>query len=132
MERIQKQITVVQEDLDDLNHVNNVRYLEWIQDIAKEHWQNYAPKAIQRENIWVVKKHIIDYKSSAVLGDAINIATYIAKSEGAISTRIVEMKNVKTDKLIVHSETQWCLLNPDTFRPKRISEVVKNVFIEKH
>ena len=25
-------------DLDELNHVNNIRYVEWVQNIAKAHW----------------------------------------------------------------------------------------------
>lgn len=30
---------VVPNDLDDLNHVNNIRYVEWIQEISKRHWK---------------------------------------------------------------------------------------------
>ena len=30
--------TVISDDLDDLLHVNNVRYVQWVQDIAKAHW----------------------------------------------------------------------------------------------
>ena len=33
---------VVPNDLDDLNHVNNIRYVEWIQEISKRHWNLYA------------------------------------------------------------------------------------------
>ena len=29
---------VNKEHLDDLNHVNNVQYLYWAQEIAKTHW----------------------------------------------------------------------------------------------
>ena len=45
----QKSIRVSAQDLDDLQHVNNVRYLEWIQDISKEHWQLKAPVELQKE-----------------------------------------------------------------------------------
>jgi len=38
MPQYEKTLTVVTEDLDELAHVNNVRYLDWIQDISKEHW----------------------------------------------------------------------------------------------
>jgi acyl-CoA thioester hydrolase len=32
------QIKVTQADLDELRHVNNVRYLQWVQDVAEAHW----------------------------------------------------------------------------------------------
>lgn len=128
MERFEKGITVVQEDLDDLEHVNNVRYVQWIQDISKEHWQSAAPNELQAGIIWVVKNHNIEYVSSAVLGDAILIKTFIAETKGAISVRCVEMYNDKTNQLLVRSLTEWCLLNALTLKPIRISEAIKKVF----
>jgi acyl-CoA thioester hydrolase len=128
MERFAKGITVVQEDLDDLEHVNNVRYVQWIQDISKEHWQSAAPNELQAGIIWVVKNHNIEYVSSAVLGDAILIKTFIAETKGAISVRCVEMYNDKTNQLLVRSLTEWCLLNALTLKPIRISEAIKKVF----
>ena len=123
-----KTILVVEDDLDDLDHVNNVRYVQWIQDISKEHWQLKVPKNLQQGKIWVVLNHTINYKSSAILDDAILIKTHIAATKGAISTRIVEMFNEKTKELIVYSETKWCLLNKETLRPTRISEEIQDVF----
>tara|TARA_B100000767_G_C19764295_1_gene536698 strand:- start:1551 stop:1664 length:114 start_codon:yes stop_codon:yes gene_type:complete len=34
---LEKEITVSKNDLDDLNHVNNVVYINWVQAIAKNH-----------------------------------------------------------------------------------------------
>ena len=48
-------------EIDAQNHVNNVAYLQWIQDIAVAHWQT-AATAEQLENYtWVVIRHEIDY-----------------------------------------------------------------------
>lgn len=123
-----KQIEVTLEDLDDLNHVNNVRYVQWIQDISKEHWKKRAPIEIQEQVIWVVLKHTIEYKSPAFLKDPIHISTYIEKSKGAISTRIVEMFHEITNTLLVRSSTEWCLLNKETKKPMRISEDIQQLF----
>ncbi len=132
MESFEKTIQVSEDDLDDLDHVNNVRYVQWMQDIAKEHWQTKAPKEMQDGVVWVVLKHVINYKSAAKLNDTIKIRTYIAKTSGATSIRVVEMFNTKTHQLLVRSETEWCLLDPKTKRPLRISEEIKNVFIKNH
>ena len=29
---------VLKEEIDELNHVNNIVYLQWIQDVAYKHW----------------------------------------------------------------------------------------------
>lgn len=128
MEAFEKTLVVQPNDLDDLKHVNNVRYVQWIQDISKEHWKYLTTKDIQERFIWVVLNHNITYKSAAGLGDHILLKTYIENSKGAISTRVVEMYNKTTNVLLVHSKTTWCLLNPETHKPIRISEEIRSIF----
>ncbi|WP_297793458.1 thioesterase family protein [uncultured Eudoraea sp.] len=128
MKAFEKKISVQADDLDDLNHVNNVRYVQWIQDISKEHWQHLTSKELQERFIWVVLNHNITYKNAAGLGDIILLRTYIDNSKGAISVRAVEMYNAKTNALLVHSKTTWCLLNPETLKPIRISEEIRSIF----
>ena len=120
--------SVVSEDLDELMHVNNVRYVQWVQEIAKAHWQSVTPPTQQQENVWVLLSHQIDYKSSAVLHDEIHLKTYVTRTEGVTSTRIVEMYHKDTEKLIVKSETNWCLLDGNSKKPKRITPEIVNVF----
>ncbi len=84
-------VQVEQSDLDDLNHVNNVRYLQWVQDIAKAHWLSKATDDMLKRYFWVVIRHVIEYKSAAVLHDFINIKTFVEDSSGVTSTRVVEM-----------------------------------------
>lgn len=128
MELYKKTITVKEDDLDELDHVNNVRYVQWIQDISKEHWLAVAPEEMRNGIIWVVMTHNITYKYAAKLGDAINIQTHIATSRGATSVRVVEMYDGQTDRLLLRSSTEWCLLNASTLKPIRISEEIKQVF----
>ncbi len=131
METFEKIITVSINDLDDLNHVNNVRYVQWIQDIAKEHWQTYATKKMQESVVWVVMNHNITYKSAAILNDKIKIHTHIKDNNGPTCIRVVEIHNTKTNKLLLYSETKWCLLNAKNFRPIRISKEIEQLFRSK-
>ncbi|GGI57873.1 acyl-CoA thioesterase [Winogradskyella haliclonae] len=62
MQIFQKEIIVAQTDLDQLNHVNNVRYVQWVQDIAEAHWLKNASKEILDNYYWFLVKHTIDYK----------------------------------------------------------------------
>ncbi|MCF8714119.1 acyl-CoA thioesterase [Joostella atrarenae] len=121
-------ITVKEDDLDDLFHVNNVRYIQWVQDVAKNHWLTEATEEMLENYIWMVLTHYIEYKGQAFLGDELLLKTYIKKAAGVTSTRIVEIYNNKTDKLLLHSKTEWCLINKENKRPIRLTEDLKNMF----
>ncbi|TCK68966.1 acyl-CoA thioester hydrolase [Winogradskyella wandonensis] len=126
MQIFTKEITVSKEDLDQLNHVNNVRYVQWVQNIAESHWLQNASKEILENYYWVLVKHTIDYKGQAFLDDKIMIKTYVISSEGVTSTRKVEM--FTNEKLIIRSETKWCLIDAKSHRPTRIIKEISGLF----
>ena len=103
--------TVMEEDLDDLNHVNNVIYVQWIQDIAKEHWEVRATDKLKKKFIWVVIRHEIDYKKQAFLGDEILIETYVGETTFVTSERFVNIKNATSGEILVAAKSMWCLLD---------------------
>lgn len=118
--------TVSESDLDALNHVNNVQYVQWVQDIAEKHWLTRASETILKDHFWVMLSHHIQYKQPALLDDVITIKTYVVKSEGVTSTRMVEF--IKGNTLLAKSETQWCFMSKTTLKPTRITEAVKKLF----
>lgn len=129
MQRHQQIIQVSEEDLDELEHVNNIRYIEWIQTISREHWLLVTENRHKNELLWVVRKHDITYYSSAKLKDELSITTFIEGFKGPISTRIVEIKNNNTGDLVVKSITDWCLIDSGNMKPKRIPESLVNLFL---
>ena len=128
MQVYEKTLTVQSEDLDELNHVNNIRYIEWVQQISKEHWEKVTSSQLRSTLIWVVRKHEVNYFKSAVLDDQLTLKTHIAQNKGPISTRIVEVWNNKTHTLLVKASTDWCLLDASSFRPKRVPEHIASLF----
>ena len=128
MDIFESEIVVTQSDLDELNHVNNIRYVEWVQDIAKKHWLKNATSNILEDFFWVMTNHCIAYKNEAFLGDQLMLKTYIKTNEIAISTRIVEITNKHSNVLIAKSETKWCLLSTKSKRPVRITEEITHLF----
>ncbi|MBC8304175.1 MAG: acyl-CoA thioesterase, partial [Pelagibacterales bacterium] len=97
MKALEKEITVSKNDLDDLNHVNNVVYIQWIQAIAKKHWKSLVSNEIIKNYYWVLLEHQIKYLYPALLDDKIRIKTYIKKTEEIKSSRIVEIYNKDTN-----------------------------------
>ena len=128
MKVLEKKILVSKNDLDDLNHVNNVVYIQWIQKIAKEHWEKLASNEILDNYYWVLLEHQIKYLYPALLDDKIRIKTYIDSTEEIKSSRIVEIYNNDTNRLLVNSRTIWCLINSKTNKPIRIPDEIRQVF----
>lgn len=122
-----KTIKVVQDDLDELSHVNNVRYVQWIQDIAKAHWFHSIEGKVTNTYIWVVASHFIEYKRSAVLNDKISMETYVEKFSKSMSHRVVEIRNAENQKLYVRALTKWCLVDIKTMKPMKIPDEILNL-----
>ncbi|WP_111309817.1 acyl-CoA thioesterase [Confluentibacter sediminis] len=128
MQIFESKLTVNESHIDDLSHVNNVHYVQWVQDIAKLHWESNATQTILDKYFWVLITHFIEYKNSALLNDNIKVKTYIKKYEGAACYRIVEISNAHTNKLLAKSETKWCLMDGETKRPTRITQEISDLF----
>ena len=128
MQIFEKLITATKDDLDELNHVNNVRYVQWVNDIAKEHWLQEATPKMLENYIWVVLKHCIEYKNPAFLNEIIKLRTYVSFSEGVTSTRVVEFYNNNNNKLLAKSEINFCLINAQNSRPIRIPQDISQLF----
>ncbi len=123
----QKELTVVASDLDDLHHVNNVRYLDWVQQISKEHWLLLTKEVWEQQYFWVVKRHQITYHQPALLGETLQVSTYVPEASGATSKRKVEIRKQK-DVLVAECQTDWVLLDRRSGRPVRIPQQMQEVF----
>jgi len=127
-EIFEKSVTVRSSDLDDLKHVNNVQYVQWIQDVAKEHWETRASDEILNTYFWVVIRHEIDYKQQGLLGDELLIQTFVGDHTHVTSQRLVNILNKKTKKVLVQAKSTWCLMDYKTKKPVKISEEMFRVF----
>ncbi len=114
------------QDIDELNHVNNVVYLQWVQDISGMHWNSLASKEINEKYVWVALRHEIDYLNQAYVNDTITIYTWIDETAGVKSIRIVHI--YCNDKLLTKSKTTWCLLDAETLKPKRVGQDILELF----
>ncbi len=121
-------IIINQNDIDENNHVNNISYLKWVQDVAMAHWNFVAPKTIKAELLWVVSRHEIDYLKSAYITDSLISKTWVVEPQGAKSDRYVEIINSHTNDVIAKIKTTWYLLDAHTKKPKRIDASITQLF----
>lgn len=125
----EKTLVVEKKHLDKQQHVNNVQYVQWVQEVAEDHWESKATEEQKQDYIWVVVRHEIDYKKEAFLGDEVLLHTYVSDTTHVTSLRHVIIKNAKTGKLLAQAKTTWCLLDAKTKRPVKISEELKKIFL---
>ncbi len=110
------------EEIDNLNHVNNVVYLQWVNDVAWLHWNILTNDELNKKYFWVTLRHEIDYLQAAVLGDTITVYTWVGESAGVKSIRYVHIYS--GEKLLVKAKTTWCLIDAKSQKPTRIRQDV--------
>jgi acyl-CoA thioester hydrolase len=118
-------LKVTSADIDDLNHVNNVVYVQWMDKVAFEHWEFLTQNNPLPEYIWVVLKHEIEYLKQAILGDEIIVKTWVGETKGFKSERLMEF--YKNNQLLVKAKTVWGMLDVKNYKPSRIRENVLKV-----
>ena len=118
---------VLPEHIDDLGHVNNVQYLYWVQEVAHAHWEELTKNLNGKLGVWVVRSHSITYKSPALLGDTLQLRTYVKQSRGVLSERIVEIFD-SNQRLLTQCSTQWCYLNSSTNKMEKIPQSIIELF----
>ena len=119
-------LTVQADDIDQLNHVNNVVYVQWVQEAALKHWYSLTKKIDTSQYIWVVARHEIDYLRQVFLNDELTIKTWIGETKGSLSIRHVEF--YKNNKIVCRAQTHWRFLSASTFKPESIPEEILTIF----
>jgi acyl-CoA thioester hydrolase len=117
--------TAAPEHIDELGHVNNAVWVQWIQHVAVAHWDAVASPAHKDAYHWVVVRHEIDYLRAAVEGDRVTARTWVGEApKGARFDRHVEFTG-DDGKVRVRSRTDWAIIDKAAGRPIRVpAEVV--------
>ena len=124
-----KTITILNSAIDENGHVNNVMYVQWMQDIAVEHYASIGGVAAQGENAtWVVREHRIEYLLPAFENEEMEIKTLVENIRRVRSLRRYEFVRKSDGKVLVIGETDWVFVDTKTGRPLAIPQEVENIF----
>jgi acyl-CoA thioester hydrolase len=121
-------VSVLPDDIDEQNHVNNTVYLRWVQDIATAHWRALASPEAQEGIGWVVLRHEIDYKAPGNSGDEILLRTWVGNATRLTFERFTEIRRKRDHQLLAQARTVWCPINWQTGKPTRVSADVRAQF----
>jgi len=114
---------VVPGDCDELGHVNNVRWLAFVGELAGAHaLRRGSDNDTLREQgaLWIVRRHEIDYHRSALPGEEIVEETWVEQMSGARSVRHSRFTRAGGGELLVSAVTTWAYVDAKTQRPRRI------------
>jgi acyl-CoA thioester hydrolase len=136
-------------DIDDLDHVSNLVYVRWVQQVAAAHSTavGYDFEAYRKLGaVFVVRRHEIDYLRSAVLGDRIGLRTWVDSWKAASSVRMtsivrlggpgdavgdasIEASGDDNAIELARARTTWALVSLDSGRPVRIPPELSDRFV---
>ena len=123
------ELTAGPEHIDELGHVNNAVWVQWIQQVAVAHWDSLAPPEHRDAYFWVVVRHEIDYLRGAHEGDRITARTWVGDApQGARFDRFVEFAGAD-GKLLGGAKTPWAIIDKASGRPIRVPPEVVAPFL---
>jgi len=121
-------LTVPLSAIDEYGHVNNVIFVQWMQDVTIRQDES-IPEYKQPENTgWYVREHRIEYLTPAYLGDEIEVRTWLSEMKRVRAIREYEFTRKADGKAIAKGETQWIFVELTTGRPIAIPPEMRALF----
>ncbi len=122
---------VPEEAIDALGHVNNLRYLGWMQDVAIQHsaaqgWP--LERYVEIGQGWVVRSHFIKYVRPAFAGEQISLFTWVAGFSPRSSPRKYLFWRAADRQVLAEAETMWVFVDLKTGHPCHLPETVRAAF----
>jgi acyl-CoA thioester hydrolase len=116
--------------LDQNGHVNNVVYVQWMQDVAILHAESVDGTRIVQAlgATWVVRSHNIEYLVPAFAGDQVIALTWVVDFRRARSRRRYRFIREHDNTLLARGETEWVFVDAVSGRPRAIPVEVARVF----
>jgi len=114
---------VTPDEIDQQQHVHNLRYLQWTLWAAHAHSAaaGWDSAAALREGIgWVVRSHEITYRAAALAGDELIIQTWVSELTAIALRRRFIICRPADRKILAKGETRWVLAD---LRRKKAIEV---------
>ena len=122
-----REFAVPRSAIDANGHVNNVAFVQWMQDVAVAHFESLGGTEPMRAAVgaWVARMHHVEYLAPAFEGEFIRATTWIQDVSRVRSLRRYEFH--RGEKLLVRGETDWVFVNATTGRPLSIPDSIKQL-----
>ena len=124
------EFTVPESAVDQNGHVNNVVYVQWMQDVAVLHSEaTRGTRAMHTAGgTWVVRSHKVEYLSPAFADEEIVALTWVVNFRRVRSVRRHKFFRKSDNTLLAKGETEWVFVDAESGTPRKIPEEVMRLF----
>lgn len=120
--------TVPDSVIDENGHVNNVAYVQWMQDAAIRHPESVTAYKPAENTTWYAREHRIEYLLPVFQGEEIEVRTWLSEIKRVRAHRRYEFLRKSDGKVVVKGETDWVYVNAKTGKPIAIPVEVGEFF----
>lgn len=117
-------LQVEPQHIDILGHVNNVMYVQWMQDVASAHIEKLGlglKEYIALKHAMVAIEHHVQYRKAAFEGEKIILRTWLDDINALYLSRQYVFYRPKDKSILFVGNTKWACIEIETGRPKRMS-----------
>jgi acyl-CoA thioester hydrolase len=123
--------TVREDELDGLNHVNNLEYMKWMLAAATAHSDSVGwtlARHLELQGGWVVRTHQIEYLMPAFVGDEVVVRTWVVDMKWMLSLRRYVLMRPSDNVRLAVAATNWAFIDFRTGKLTRIPTAVSSAF----
>ncbi|HYB34239.1 MAG TPA: thioesterase family protein [Steroidobacteraceae bacterium] len=127
------ELTVLPEDIDAYDHVNNAVYLTWLDRAA---WSHSAALGVPLEQCLALRRGMaaqrieIDYLRAAVSGDCVQAATWIVSADGRLrAERRFQIRRRSDGVTLARARIDYVCINLDTGRATRMPATFARAYV---
>jgi len=118
-----KRFTVPADAIDVNRHVNNLAYVEWMQQIAIEHsaaagWP--LERYIELGAGWVVRSHFIEYLRPAFEDQLLSAHTWVPRFDQRSTPRRYLFVREADRQILAQAETRWVFVDLESGRRRSL------------
>lgn len=125
------EITVQPCHIDSLGHVNNVIYMQWMQDVATAHIETLGlglKEYLELKHAMVAVEHHVHYRKAAFEGEKIILRTWLNDLNALYSFRQYVFYRSEDQAILFTGNTKWACVEIATGRPKRMSPTFSQAY----
>jgi acyl-CoA thioester hydrolase len=124
------EIKVPADAVDANGHVNNVAYVQWMQEAAISHSDaaGCTANTLALGAAWVVRTHQIKYLRPAFAGETIVVLTWVSDFRKVCSLRKYKFLRSEDQTVLAQAETDWVFIDAKTGRARGIPDEIRRAF----
>ncbi len=118
-------------DIDPAQHVNNANYLAYIEEgnVGVAAAYGWPLSRLLAEGIGIVaRRYRIEYREPAVMGDELEVTTFISDVRRATAVRHYAVTRLADGALLARAHVLWVFVDLATGRPRRIPAAFLSAF----